>query len=459
MKKILLVLFMVLGLLFLVSCEKKDDNKDKDGAISNTVTETEWNNIVKDYAFAKKEDTKLTIKIYEKIIDDLELEYVMHKDGLTYKFINILHDIEFATYCDFKNKLGYLYYGIDHNNYFKKNYDVSVEENVAAILENFNAEFSKVKFENGEYIVAIPYEGSNKYAHYSFLDGNLKEFKIYFDNKLEFKATFEPLTTDLVLPNVNYIDEMSPNEMKTYVTEALKELKSYGAVNQDYKVDAYAHYTLASFEYLRLKNDDNTYKTLEQLLNEIKTNLVNNFFGKRVKLIEQTESLDEYMWFGQFEDGNNDGLIIKLNPRDGKLMVTFGVVDKDILDIILFKEYLENRLVDDPEEYDFYFDGKNMIDTKDCLLISYKTEKSGNYEDVLAYALTCVTDNGYTWTSSESSSDYHLEIYEKDNKAIMLYFTSDGENDNNIKVVLCVSFGDKEAASLIDFGVESPLFE
>ena len=454
MKKNLLVLFMMVCLLFLVSC-----GKNNEPSVRKTITEEEWNNIVINHGFAKDADTNLVIKFYTSPDVEDEPDFILYKNGLLYKFVTIVSGNEYISYGDFENNIGYKYYGINRANYYKLDIEETIDETLDIIIRDFDIEYNKVKFEKGEYISTIPYEGNEKYAHYSFNDGVLKEFNVYFENELDYKMTIEPMNNQIVFPNASFIDEMPTSEMKTYIKEALKELKSYGAIGGDYSVEDYEHYTLATFEYLRLKNSDDTYKTLEQLVNEIKSNLVDKFFSGRVGVIEQVESLDDFMWFGMFEDGNQNGLIIKLVPTDGKLIVNFAVTDFDVLNILALKEYLENRLVDDADEDEFYFDGSVMIDTKDCLLIQYDTEMTGEYEELLSYALTCVGDNGYEWTESGSGYDYHYEILEHDNKAVRLYFTNVEENKYNIKITFCISFGDEDASTIIDFGVDAPLFE
>ena len=457
MKKIILVLFMMLGLLFFVSCEK--NNNANEPTACKEVNEEQWNNSVKDYAFAKDKDTKLIIKVYSSPDEENKPDFVLYKDGLVYKFVTISSGYEFVSYGDFENNVSYRYYGIDRSNYYKSDKVGTIEENFSQIVYDFNTDFNKVKFEKDEYVSTIPYEGKEKYGHYSFLDGALKEFKIYFENELDYKMTIEPLNNNIVLPNGSYIDNMPTNEMKIYIREALKELKSYNAIGADYSVEAYEHYTVATFEYLRYKNSDDTYKTLEQLLGDIKSNLVDHFFSNRVEVIDQVDSLDEYIWFGKFKNGNQNGLVIKLVPGSSAVDVVFAVVDYDVLNILALKEYLENRLVEDVEEDEFFFDGTAMIDNKDCLLIQYSTSMTGTLDDLVAYANTCVKDNGYEWTESGSSSNYHYEILEFDNKAVRLYYTPNDDNGYDIKITFCVSFGDDDPSLIINYGIKSPLFE
>ena len=456
MKKSLFVLFIFLS-LFLISCENK--NNDDESSVLNTVTEKEWNNVVKDYAFAKNLDTNLVIKVYSSPTDSNDPDFILYKEGLIYKFVTIVSENEFINYGDFENKVAYKYYGLNREHYYKTDYKDSIEDTIKWIIPDFNVSFDKVKFENNEYVSTIPFEGKEKYGHYSFSSGHLTEFKIYFEDELDFKLTIEPQSSNIVLPNVSYIDEMPHEEMKVYLSEALKELKSYGAVGADYTVEAYEHYTVAKFEYLRTKLNDDTYKTIPNIISEVKSILVDNFFGNKIGIISQTESLDEWMWFGKFENGNQNGLVIKFVPGEMKATIVFGIVDYDVLNIMALKEYLENRLVIDPEEDEFYYDGSAMIDTKDCLLIKYETEMSGNFDDVVNYALTCISDNGYQFVESGSSSDYHYEILEFDNKAVMVYFTGGEENHYDVKITFCISFGDEDPSNIINYGVDSPLFE
>ena len=456
MRKTIFILLFVLGLMFITACEKKSEVIESN--TSYTVTEEEWNNSVKDYAFLKDESTKLEIKIYTSI-DEEDPDYILCKNGLVYKFSTIVNGKEFITYGDFKNNVGYRYYGINCDNYYKIDIKDSVENTFSELIENFNFDFNEVEFKNNEYVSNIPYEGKEKHGYYSFVDGVLKEFNIIFENNTLFKMTIDKLHSEIVLPNVNYINKMSSSEMVVYLNEALKELSSYNAVSKDYKVDAYEHYTLAEFEYLRIKKSDDTYKTLDELLKEIKKNLVDTFFDKISSVVEQIEPIDEYMWFGMFKDGDQNGLIIKLKPEDDKLKVVFAVVDQNIFEVMTFKEYLENRLVEDPDEDEFSLNSRVMIDTKDCLLIQYKTSMVGEYEQVLDYALTCIKDNGYEWESSGSSSDYHYEILSKGNKAVKIYFTSDIENTHDILISFCISFNDNDPISIVEYGTESPLFE
>ena len=457
MKKILPVLFLMLGLMFLVSCVKNNDVNEP--TVCKEVTEEQWNNSVKDYAFAKDNDSKLIIKVYSSPDESNEPDFVLCKDGLVYKFVTIANGYEFVSYGDFENKVSYRYYGIDRSNYYKSDKVGTIEENITQIIYDFNTDYNKVKFENGEYVSTIPYEGKEKYGHYSFVDGKLREFKVYFENELIYKMTIEPSDASVVLPNGSYVDSMPTSEMKTYITEALKELKSYGAISADYSVEAYEHYAVATFEYLRYKNSDDTYKTLEQLLSDIKSNLIDHFFSNRVEVIDQVDSLDEYIWFGKFKNGNQNGLVIKVVPGSSAVSVVFAVVDYDVLNILALKEYLENRLVEDVEEDEFYFDGTVMIDNKDCLLIQYSTSMKGTLDELVAYANTCIKDNGYEWTESGSSSNYHYEILECDNKAVRVYFTSNDDDGYDIMITFCVSFGDEDPSMIIDFGVKSPLFE
>ena len=456
MKKVLLFLFLMLGSLFLFSCKDKNNEPN----VLRTVTEQEWNNTVKDFAFAKNPDSKLVIKVYSSVLDEMVLDNIINKDKLVFKFNTIVSETEFITYGDFANKKAYFYYGINRNHYYKTDYEDSIQEVFESLIDDFNVEYSKVKFENDEYISTIPYEGTVKYGHYKFSGGVLTEFSIYFDNELDYKVVIEPSNESVILPDVNYIDEMQPKEMKIYLQEALKELKSYGAIDEGYVVNDYAHYTVATFDYLRVKNDDETYKTLDQILGELKKLFIDRLFSNRVEVIEQLESVDEEMWFGMFKNGEQNGLIIKILPDSEKLSVAFAVVDYSILNIMALKEYLENRLVDNQEEDVFWFDSEFLLDTNDCFLISYDTYMSGEFEELVNYAKTCIEDNGYEWVESGSGNTYHYDIFAHDDKAVRVYFTSNGNVEDlyNIKVTFCVSFGDEDPDDIISYGPEMPLF-
>lgn len=458
MKKILFVSLFVLCFSFLASCEKKKD-PEIEPSVRLNVTEEEWNKTVKDYAFTKEEKSNIKISIYTDLSINSEPDYTIYKNGLVYEFDTIVNGNKYINYGDFKNHIGYRYYGLEHNYFYKSDLKETIEENFSDLVENFSANFSDVVFKDGKYVSTIPYEGKEKYAYYSFNDGFLKEFSIVFEDEVILKMTMESTEYIINLPNVNYINEMPPVEMKNYLNECLKELRSYNAINADYKVEAYDHYTFASFEYLRVKKSDDTYKNLEEILADVKKLTIDSYFSKRTSVIGQVESVDENMWFGVFEEGNENGFVIKIVPRDEKINVLFVVAEQDMLEVLFLKEYLENRLVNDVEEDAFTFNGKNMIDTKDCFLIQYETEKDGEYETVLNYALTCVKDNGYEWVGSESSSDYRIESLEKDNIAVQLYFTSAGANCQKIIITFCISYTDSEPATIARFGIESLLFE
>lgn len=400
----------------------------------------------------------MIIKVYSSPEED-EPDYIIHKDGLVYKFNTIVSGNEFISYADYNNNVGYLYYGINRNHYYKFDNEDPIEEIIEYFVEDFNVNYSDVKFEKGEYISSIPYEGKVKYGHYVFNDGRLNQLNIYFEDELYFKTTISYEDPKIELPSVNYIDEMSTLEMKVYIIEALKELKSYTAIDANYTVEAYEHYTVANFKYLRIKNSDDSYKSLEQLLSDIKDLIIDHYFANRVDIIGQVESLDEYMWLGKFSDGNQNGLVIKIDPDSTYTNVTFAVVEYDVLNIIALKEYLENRLVDDPEEDCFTFDGTIMIDTKDCFLIQYYTTMNGEFDNLVEYASTCIGDNGYEWAASGSSDDYHYDILEFENKAVRVHFSNYYDGSYLIKITFCVSFTDEEPSSILEFGIDSPLFE
>lgn len=458
MKKFIFILFMMLSITLLASCKNEGKDIEHKEQVYYTVTEEQWNNNVKGFAFSKNPKSNLRISIYSSPDEENEADFIFYKQGLIYKIVTIAGGQEFISYGDFENKIAYHYYGLDRSNYYKANYKYTIEDSFSALVDDFDEDFSKVKYENKEYISTIPYEGKEKYGHYTFIDGNLRKFEIYFEDELYFKMEIEPFNGNVVLPNANFIDQMSTSEMKTYLTEALKELKSYGAVGADYKVEAYDHYTLATFEYLRSKNSDGSYKTLEELLNGIKSDLVKPFFSNRVNISGQIESLDDYMWFGMMTEGNENCLVIKLQPEDEKLNVVFSVNESALSDILVFKEYLENRLVEDKEEDEFYFDGRVMIDTKDCLLIQYDSEMSGTIDDLSAFAKTCIEDYGYEWVASGSSSDYNYQIFTKENRGVKVNFIDAGENHFDVKITFGITFNGEDPEKIIEFGTDSPLF-
>ena len=142
--------------------------------------------------------------------------------------------------------------------------------------------------------------------------------------------------------------------------------------------------------------------------------------------------------------------------EDGKLKVIFAVTEFELLNIIVLKEYLEPRF--SKESDGFFFDSSTYIDNKDCLVIKYKCEIEGDFEQLLSYTKTCVGDNRYEWVSSCSSSDFHYDIYEYDTKAVKINFIS---NDYCyiLELTLCVSFCDTDPSDILEFGYSPALFE
>ena len=461
MKKLFIILVLFLGLLSFVGC--KDNNKEGNGnepSVHYDVTEEVWNKEIKNYEFAKDKDSKLLIKIYDSILteDELEPSTILYKDKLVFELTHIITVGNFTTYLDFsKEKFeGYQYYGLNFDHYVKRDEDIKIDDIFDTFFEDFKRNFSDVKFEDNKYVADVTnmeYDESGK-AYYTFIDGRLSEFKIILEDELYFMATIEVSDKDIILPDVTYLDEMEEEEMSVYLTEMMKEFKSYGIAGADYKVTTHDHYSLAYFEYLRLQNEDDTYKDVDTMLQDLKRFIVDNDFSHFAEINGQVDSIDEYIWIGQFKNGKKKGIIIKIVPDYDKVCVALAVMDFEVLNMYGLKEYLEPRFLD--EDYEFYFDGTTYIDNNDCILLKYRAEVEGEFEDLVNLANTCLDDYGLEWCSSGSSSNYHYDTYEKDNFACKINFINDGD-DYIMEVTLCVAY-DGDPSMIIEYGVDNPLF-
>lgn len=458
MKRIIIALFLTVGLLLLTSCGNKANAQEPSPIFE--INEQDWNKEINNYGFAKREKSKVSYQIYSSIFDenDLEPDTILSKDGLIYEITHIVSSRRFVSYIDFSKDSAEAYYryGVDQTYYFKKSEDITIDEMIDEFVPNLKCEYRNLTFKDNQYVTDVTIDGGNGKAYYKFESGRLLSFRIYLDGELYYKMVADWGTSKFELPNVHCLNEMPPEEMGRYLREMLKEFKMYGAIDADYTVDVFNHYVVAEFEYKRIQDSEGNYKTQTQLIEELKKYIVDNNFGKYVSVIGQLEVLDELCWFGMFEDGNQNGLIIKLKAEDGKLKVIFAVTEFELLNIIVLKEYLEPRF--SKESDGFFFDSSTYIDNKDCLVIKYKCEIEGDFEQLLSYTKTCVGDNRYEWVSSCSSSDFHYDIYEYDTKAVKINFIS---NDYCyiLELTLCVSFCDTDPSDILEFGYSPALFE
>ena len=456
MKKLLLFIFLLIGLITITSCEITVGNSSK---INHEVDLETWNKEINDYGFAKGEESKLLMKFYSSPLDVSELEpnMTLSKDKLVFELTHIIAAGNFTTYFDFSNEefVGYQYYGIEHDKYVKKYEDITIDDIFDVFLPDFKRDFSLVKYENNQYSAVTNVYEEDAVAYYSFENGNLREFKILVDNDIYFLLTIEETNSTIILPNANYLNEMKYDEMGCFINELLKEFRSYNLIGEDYEITVNPHYVFAEFEYNRIKKEDDSYKTIDELLQEIKKFFIDNEFNQLEKVIEQSESIDELTWFGRFEEGNEDGIIIKLLPESEETKVLFAVVDYRVLEACVLKEYLEPRFLE--EDDGFTFDRRNYIDNNDCLLVRYDANIKGNLEDLISLSKTYLKDNGYEWNASSSSTNYHYDVYVRNDLAVKINFINDGDNFI-LELTICVSYKD-DVFDLIEYGINNPLFE
>lgn len=453
MKKAFIILLLIIGLIPFISCNsKKETEKKQDEKIS----EEEWNNLIKDFNVFKDKDSKLLINIYASLLnDDEKPDIVIYKDKLVFELTHVLTAGDFTTYLDFSNDEfeGYSYYGIDHDNYYKRHSDITIDDLFNEFASEFKREYSSVSYENGEYVSSVALDAGEGKAYYKINNDHDIEFKIVFDNELFYKITVKESNKNIILPNVNYIDEMPHNEMGIYINELLRELASYNAIGNDYSVKVFDHFVVGEFEYKRLQKEDETYKTLEELFAEIKKNTIDYKYSKYVEIEDVNLPFEKYMYIGRFEDGSENIVMLKLVPSENKVNAWLAVCEPEIAIVFGLKEFLENLYFGNDEEEEFTFDGRTFINTSDCFLVQYKANISGNLDELINIAKNALEESGYEWQSSQGSSDSHFDIYLGDDVAVKVNFR-DYMDDYILELTICASFSNK-AVDIISYGYES----
>ena len=463
MKKITCILLLIV-ILCITGC-----NNNTTTTTNNTTTKEDINKVTKEvfekyvtnFDFIEDENLNFTLTVYED--DDTDASEIIKKDGNTIHYEMIISETSFLHYLDFSELktnnrfVGYTHFGNDNNKWYKA-YSTESVDTIADTIRFFaKPTFENTTYENGVYscIYKDEYE-SNCTMTFKFENNVLVQYESYDEEGYRIvKGVFTDInSTKVTLPEAYFIDDMPMNAMLDYIKDFTKDLVSYNKISIT-SYEANDCFASVRFDYEVICEDESGDDDIDAIKDGIYSLFVKREYESYVELIKNENQTNEYIWTGQFKNGNKNYIIIKLD-KDDPYDVTFSIANETGLDMFGFRVYLEEIFDDN----DFKKDNTYFVSNSECMIVKYTFNIEENkVGDNYNYIKTVFEDyNELEWksTSADLLPIYsHSEIYTNENMATE-FVVGDADDDGilHFEIYCCVTFNETDPYSLLAYGYE-----